>query len=199
VPALLEEGDQEVLSHGDVLSQLFLSHILVTDSDGEASHLLQLELDGSSGFVHLVLDGLVVSEDLREHADSVEGWPKNDGDLLDESVSGEKHRVLLGPVLDQLLVLVELLQGVEVSNIDVQASLFGFLLMLSVGDKADLKVLPGNVGESDSAGESLVLFGVVILESNLELDGLSEANLLVGSLGVFVGLHPLDSFGDVSL
>lgn len=48
VPSLLEEGGEEVNTHKDVLSELLLSHLLVSNSDGHAGDLLELELDGGT-------------------------------------------------------------------------------------------------------------------------------------------------------
>lgn len=45
VPSLLEERGEEVAAHQDVLSELVLGHLLVTDGDGHAGDLLELELD----------------------------------------------------------------------------------------------------------------------------------------------------------
>lgn len=53
VPSLLEEGDQEVDSHEDVLSDFFFSHGFVSDGDVHAGGFLELELNGGSGIVDL--------------------------------------------------------------------------------------------------------------------------------------------------
>ena len=71
VPALLEKGGEEVDSHKNVLSELFLRHLLVADSNGHAGDLLELELDGSSSIIDLGSEVFVVSDDLGEHANSV--------------------------------------------------------------------------------------------------------------------------------
>lgn len=51
--------------------------------------------------------------------------------------------------------------------------------MLGIGDEADLQLWSWDVWESDGTGESLILLWVVILESNLEFDGLNEFSLLL--------------------
>lgn len=193
VPALLEEGSQEVESHEDVLSELFLSHGLVTDGDVHAGGLLELELNGSSGVIDLSLEVIGVSDDLGEHTDSVEDGSENGGDLLDEGVSGEENGVLLGPGLDELLVLVEGLEEVEVNGVDLDVSLLDDLEVLSVSDKADLELGSGNVGESDGTSETLILLGVVVLEADLELDGLHELSLLL------IGEDLVDGLSDLGL
>ena len=124
--------------------------------------------------------------DLGEHVDSVKNWTDDDGNLLEDGVRGKKEGVLLGPVLDELLFFVELLEVFKVNNIDVDLVLEDLVLVLFVGDDADLKVGAGVVGKSDSSDETLVLLGIVVLEANLEFDGLGELALL----------HLLSKFGD---
>ena len=52
--------------------------------------------------------------------------------------------------------------------------LLGLFLVLGISDKADLERGSGDVGKSDGTDESLILLGIVILESNLELNSFSE-------------------------
>ena len=51
--------------------------------------------------------------------------------------------------------------------------------MLGVTDQADLELTSGDVRKSDGASETLVLLGIVVLETNLEFNGLSELSLLL--------------------
>lgn len=53
VPSLLEEGNQEVDSHKNVLSDFILSHLFVTDGDVHAGNLLKLELNAGSSIIDL--------------------------------------------------------------------------------------------------------------------------------------------------
>jgi hypothetical protein len=180
VPSLLEERGQEVDSHEDVLSEFLLGHLLVADGDGHAGDLLELELDGGTAVVDLGAEVLTVGDDLGEHADSVQDGSEDGGDLLDEGVGGEEQRVLLGPLLDELLVLVEGLEAVELHHVDLDALGLHDVAMLGVSDQADLQAGAGDVGETDGPSETLVLLGVVVLEADLELDSLGElASLLV--------------------
>ena len=119
VPSFLEEGYQEVDTHKDVLSEFFLTHGFVTDGNVHASGLLKLELNAGSCVVDLGSQVFVVGDDLWEHTDSVEDWSKYSWDFLHKGVSGEEDGVLLGPLLDWFLFLVELLEGIEINNIDV--------------------------------------------------------------------------------
>ena len=100
MPSLLEEGDQKVKGHVDVLSELFVGKVLSSHGDGKAGNLLQLELNGRLDAIDLNHEGLVVRHNGGEHLNSVKDWSKDDWDLLDEDISGEEHGVLLGPLLD---------------------------------------------------------------------------------------------------
>jgi len=65
--------------------------------------------------------------------------------------------------------------------VDTDAS--GLLAVLRITEDAKLQLGAGNGGELDSAVETLVLLGIIVLETNLELDGLGElAALLLGLL-----------------
>jgi len=174
VPSLFEEGSQEVKRHHDVLLKLLIVHLDVTDSLGHAGDLLKLELNGGTGVHDLLGEGLLVGDDGRESLDSGKDGSDNDGDLLQDGVGSEEKRVLLGPLLDKLLVLVELLELIKGGDIDIEVVLLGLFLVLSISDKADLEGGSGNVRESDGTDESLILLGVVVLKANLELNSLSE-------------------------
>lgn len=61
--------------------------------------------------------------------------------------------------------------------------------MLLISQNAYRECLLGDVGELDLTTETLVLLGIVVLETNLELNGLSELSLslLVGGKDVSNG------------
>lgn len=193
VPSLLKEGSQEVETHKDVLSEFLFVHGLVTDGDVHAGGLLKLELNAGSGIINLGLEVVGVGDDLWEHTDSVENGSEHGWDLLDEGVSGEEDGVLLGPCLDEFLVLVEGLEEIEIDGIDFDVSLLNDLKMLSISDKADLELWSWDVWESDGTGESLVLGWVVVLKTYLEFNSLDELSLLL------VSEDGVDGFSDLSL
>ena len=193
VPSLLEEGDKEIHAHHDVLSELVVSHVLSAGAASHAGHLSQLELNGSAEVLDGQDKGLVVGDSHRELLDSVKNGSADDGHLLDDGVGGDEDIVLLGPLLDDLLVLVVLLELIEGGDIDVETVLLGFGLVLLIGDHADLEVGTGNVRESNGSDETLILLWVVVLESELDLNGLSE----LSNLGLFP--HVLDPLEDHSV
>jgi hypothetical protein len=174
VPVLLQEGGKEVECHDNVLSELLIGHALVTGGNVEAGDLLELPLDGTSHIIDLLLEGLVVSTWLREHTNSVKNWTKDDWDLLDKSISGKEEGVFLGPLLDKLLVLVELLQLVHVDDIDTKVGSGNLVGVLLIGDQANLQVWSWDIWESNGSDETLILLRIIILEGNLELNSLGE-------------------------
>ena len=113
-----------------------------------------------------------------EHTDSVKNGSEDGWNLLDEGVSGEKHGVLLGPLLDEFFVLVEGLKCVEVHNIDVNVLFLNDLQMLGVSDQADLHFGSWDVRESDGTGESLIFLWIVVLKSDLEFNSFLELSFL---------------------
>ncbi|GMT29538.1 hypothetical protein PFISCL1PPCAC_20835, partial [Pristionchus fissidentatus] len=177
LPVLLEQRDEEVDSKGDVGDELLLAHLDVSDGDGEAENLLHLELDGGLDLVNLGSERFGVRDDGRELSGLVETRTEDTGDLLDERLGSEERIVTLGELLDELLVLVELLQVISVHAGD--AGGVGLIAMLLVSKNTDLHVRLGDVLQSDGSGETLVLLGVVVLQTDLELDGLTELALLL--------------------
>lgn len=182
VPSLLEQGSQEVESHHDVGLEVVVRHLDVADGAGHAGDLLELELDGSLDVIELVLEGSVVVNDKRESLDLGEDWSDNSWHLLEDGVRGEKGLVLLGPFLDELLVLVELFEGVKIGELDIDVVLLNLLLVELIGDKAELHLGSWDGWESDGTDETLVLLHIVVLEGELELDGLGELSVLGVSL-----------------
>jgi len=158
---------------------LLIVHAFVTDGNIHACDLLELPLDGSSNIIDLLGDWLGMGDWLWESSDSVKNWSKNDWDLLNERISGEEKSVLLGPLLDKLLVLVELLEGIKGGDINTfKTGSGGFILMLLIGNEADLQGWSWDVWKLDSSNESLVSHWIVVFEANLELDSLLELSSL---------------------
>jgi hypothetical protein len=116
--------------------------------------------------------------------------------LLDQGVGSDEGIVLACELLNQLLVLVELLQIVRRHGIDT-----GVLGTIDIMLVTENTIQPsvhcpsraGDDGETDGSGETLVTLGIIVLEADLEFDGLEEVTLL-GLKGVLkqlldVGTH----------
>jgi len=177
LPVLLEKGDQEVDGHHDVGEELILGHTDVTDGDTQAENLLQLELDGGTDLISLLADVIDVGDGGGELSGLVETGSEKTGNLLDQSLGGEESIVLLGELLDLLLVLVELLQ--VINGLVLHGDLLGLVAVKGITENADGHLGAGDVGETDGTRETLVTLGIVVLESNLELNSLNEVTLLL--------------------
>jgi len=177
VPVLLEEGDQEIDGHHAVLTELITGHANIADGDTHAQDLLELELDVGFHVVALLLDVVVVGDQGGELTGLVQAGAQQTRNLRDEDLGGQEGVVLEGKLLDELLVLVELLE--ILNGLEVHAQLGGLVAMDGVTEDADLHARAGNVGHLDGTGETLVTLGVVILETDLEIDGLQEFALLL--------------------
>merc|ERR1719500_1531584 len=99
------------------------------------------------------------------------------GDLLDQGVRSEERIVLLSKLLHFLLVLVELLQ--VVSRHAVHAQGLGLVAVLLVSQQAHLVLLARNMLQLHSSGETLVLLGVVVLQTDLEINSFQKLPLLL--------------------
>lgn len=102
----------------------------------QAKDFLQLEFHGGLDLVDLVLDKLVLTNGDGELIDLVEGVSEESGDLLHQDFRGHQLVVLLGPLLDWLPLLVELLQPVDVDV--VNSGVLGLFAVNGVSDDADL-------------------------------------------------------------
>lgn len=186
LPVLLEQRDQKVDAHHDVGQELVLAHLHVAHSDTQAEDLFELELDGGTEFLDFLVDVVRVGDGGGELAGLGETGTEKTGDLLDESLGSEESIVLFGHLFDELLVLVHLLQVIH--RQEVEAEFLGFIAVLGVAEDADGELGAGDGGEADGARETLVTLGVVVLETDLELDGLGElAGLFGGALEELAG------------
>jgi len=190
LPVLLEQRDQEVDGHHDVGKELILSHLNVTNSDTQAENLLKLELDGGTDLVGLLTDVIGVGDGGGELTGLVKTGSEKTGNLLDQNLGGEESIVLLGELLDLLLVLVELLQ--VINRLELHTDLLGLIAVKGITENANRHLGAGDVGETNGARETLVTLGIVVLKTNLELDGLDEVTLLLLGLE----LDGLDALAD---
>jgi hypothetical protein len=187
LPSLLEEGDEEVERHVDVLSDLLVFEVGGGNGGGQADNLLELELDGGLEFLDLGLDGLTFGDGDGELSDLVEDGTAESGDLLHEGFRADQSVERLSPLLDKLGFLVELLKTFSVDEGDTSSS--SFFAVFHGADNSDLLVRVGHVGELDRAGETFILVGIVVSQTNLQLNSLVEVTLLT------FFLHQLDGGG----
>jgi len=177
LPALLQQGDEVVDGQHDVSDELILRHLDVANCDTHAQHLLQLKLDSGLDLGDLGVEVFSVGDGGWELSGFRETWTQETRDLLDQSVGGDERIVLAGQLLDELLVLVQLLQVVGAHGID--AVVLGTIDIVLVTEDADGHVRARDARELDGAAETLVTLRVIVLEADLELDGLEEVALLL--------------------
>jgi len=148
----------------------------VANAASEAQHLLELELDCGLEFGGLFGEVVTESDGRREFVGTVHERADDTGDGLDDRL-GREERVETGAhLLDELLVLVEFLEVFHVHARD--SLLLCLVLMLKVADDANLHGWAADVWQAESSGETLVLLGIVVLEVELQVDGLKELALL---------------------
>ena len=166
LPMFLEERNQKVHSQSDVLNELILSHLDVTNGHTQAKNLLHLELDGGLQIVHLRVQIVHMSYHGRElsglnikdidtflllinlcsqAAHLVEARTQQSGDLLDEGVRAEEGIVALGQPLHLLLVLVELLQVISRHGRDIP--LLGLVDVSLVSQETNFELPPGDMSQ----------------------------------------------------
>lgn len=178
LPLLLEKRDEEVDGQHGVLHDLVLLHVDVANGNGETENLLELELDGRLDVGDLAGKVVRVRDGGRELSCLGETGAEETRDLLDEGLGGKEGVVLLSELLDELLVLVELLQVLNSHEGELLVELLGTVNVHGVGENAELHTGTGDMGELDGTGETLVTLGVVVLEADLELNGLGKIALL---------------------
>jgi hypothetical protein len=186
LPVLLQQRDKEVNSELHVKAYLDVGHGDVGNGKGHAHNLLHLELDGGLDNIDLILDVVVIVKKGRELTSLGKPGSEDTGDLLDKRAGGKEGIVLLGELLDELLVLVELLEVLDVHG--VNAKLLGSLAMSLVTEDADVGDGLGGDGQLEGTGETFVALGIIVLQGDLQLDGLGEFTLLA--------LHVLAVHGD---
>jgi hypothetical protein len=105
-----------------------------------------------------------------------ETWTEETWNLLDQSVGSDEGIVLAGKLLDELLVLVKLLQ--VIGGHGVNTAVLSTIDIVLITENADAHVWARNLWEADGSGETLVTLRIIVLEADLELNGLEEVALL---------------------
>ena len=194
--AVWDTRDRRRTQH-DVREDLIVGHLDVANGDTQAENLLELELDRRADLGDLVLEVLGVRDGRGELAGLGETGAEQTRNLLDEGLGGKESIVLFGELLHKLLVLVKPARGyaskpearrgkrgydalLQVINGHVlKVDRLGAVDVGGICENADGHARAGDMGELDGARETLVALGVVVLETNLELDGLDKVALLL--------------------
>jgi hypothetical protein len=188
LPVLFQQRDEEVDAQHGVGQDLIFSHLDMADSDTQAKNLLELELDRRTDFSDLV--GHVLS--VVQRGGELSGFGKTGSeetrDLLDKGFGSQERIVLLGQLLYQLSVPVQLLE--IVSGHVFLADRLSTINVGGISEDADRHPWPGHVGEFDGSRETLIPLGIVVLQTDLQLDRLDKVAPL---LAIGICEHLLDA------
>jgi len=177
LPVFLEERNQEIDRKLQILENLGFGHTTVSHRCVQAKHFLQLELDGSLHLVDLSGKILLLLHDTREFTRLVEAGAKQTRDLLDQALRSDEVLVLLGELLDELLVFIKVLETIGILEVNTQRRCL--LTVEGIPENANAHLWTRNMGQLDAASETLVFLGIVVLQTDLKLDGLNKPTLLL--------------------
>ena len=177
LPALLQQRHEIVDSQHDITDQLILRHAHIANRHTQTQYLLQLELDRALDLRRLRPKILSMRYWRWEFTRLRQTRSKKTRNLLDEGIRRDESIVLARKLLDQFLVLVEFLQ--VISGHGINTEVFRAIEIVLVAEDAEGHIGSGNGGEFDGAAETLVTLGIVVLEADLEFDGLEEVALLL--------------------
>merc|ERR1719410_2674695 len=155
--------------------------LLPNVSHAQTQDLFHLELDGTLQVGDLIVNVVSVRQEGRKLSSLVQPGAQQSGNLLDQRLGSQKGVILLSQLLHKLLLLVQFLQVVG-THVRQTFSL-GLVTMLLISEDANGKLGSGHMAQLDGAGETLVLLGIVVLQTNLQVDSLDKFALL-GVLGV---------------
>merc|ERR1711944_59217 len=176
LPVLLEKRNQEADRQVQVLDELIFRHINITDSNIEAKDLLHLELDGGLDIIDFTKHIILMGQHGWEFTGLVQTWTQKTWDLFDQGFRSKESIVLLGKLLDQFLVLVELLEVISRHVWDTFR--FGFVIVSSITNNANLLLWSWDVWQFDGTRETLVFLWIVVLQGDLKFDGFQKFSLL---------------------
>jgi hypothetical protein len=177
LPVLPQQRDEEIDRHDNIRHDLLFGQTDMSDGNANAEHLLQLELDGRAHVGHLVLHVLVLLDERWEFARFVQTWAEDARNLAENRLAGKERIILLGELLDELLVLVELLEGLNV--FEINADLLGLVAMDLIAEHTEVHARLAFLRQLDGAAETLVLLRIVVLQADLELDCFDEVAFLL--------------------
>jgi hypothetical protein len=151
---------------------MVLSHANVPDRNAQTKHLLELELYSALHISNLLGEILTVGHGGGELSGLGQTGAEETWNLLDQLLGCDEGVIFAGELLDQLFVLVELLEVVDGHGFE--RMMLGAVDVMLVAENADGHVRPWDLRELHGSGETLITLGIVVLETDLELDGLEK-------------------------
>ena len=159
-------------------NNLLLIHLNISNGNIEAHDFLHLKLYSRLNLVNFLLHVLTTGKKGRKLTSLRETRTKETGNLLDHIIRGEEKVIFLCKLLHEFLVLVQLLEVVDIHVIDANAiSLF---TMGSIAKHTTLDFGARDGRETECSRETLVALWIVVLESDLDLNGFSKIALFKG-------------------
>jgi len=192
LPLLLEKRSEEIAGKLGVYNNFLLGHGYVSNSNVEAHNLLHLELDSRLDLVDLFLHVLSTGKKGWELTSLGETGSEKTRDLLDHVVGSKEEIVSLGKLLNKLLVLVKLLQVFHAHVVNTNT--IGLFTMGGVSKHAALETRARDGWKTEGSGETLVTLRIVVLQRDLNFEGLGEFTDL--SLEFFTSLGDGLSLGE---
>merc|ERR1711930_26396 len=151
LPLFLQQRNQEIDGHVDVLDQLIVVHVDITDGNGQAQNFFHLEFDGLFHFFDFGNHIVSLGQNGWKLTGLVQTWSQQSRNLSDQSIGSQESVVFFGELFNQFLVLVEFFQVFD-------------------GHVWDVEFGSSGVWELDGTGESLVLLWIVVFEHDLKLN-----------------------------
>jgi len=176
LPSLLQQGNEEVYGQLNVHQQVINRQSNVSNGNSKAEHLLQLKLNSAFKFVDLGFNIVGVGKEDGELADLVESRSQKTRNLPVDGFRSKESIVFLGQLVNKFLVPVDLLQ--IINSKEVEVLLLGIIAVLLVSKNTNSESGLGGMGKSYRTTETLVLLGIIILNSHLELKCRSNSQKL---------------------
>lgn len=180
LPALRQNGGQEVEGLDDVSSDLLRGLGLLSDGSVDPSDTLDLESGSVVELLDLLLNAAAFWDDDWKSLNRGKWLTDGLGQVLVQSRRDEDHVVASGPLLDELQVVVELLEEIHVNKLDVVLNALVSVGVVNDADKFELSL--DLVWKIDIGCQLLLLLSIVVSQRDLELNSLRELSWLALSL-----------------
>lgn len=182
MPVLFEERNQKVDREHHVGNKFIFGHIDGANSNTETRGFFILELDGGFGFGNFLGKVVQVRDGGGKFTSLVQTRTEELGNLLDHRVRSEKSIKRLCELFDFFLVLVHLFQVIHGAERNVGS--FGLVTMESITKNANGHFGTRHIGQFDVTTETLVTSRVVVLKTELKLNGFGKVALVFRVLRV---------------
>jgi len=179
LPVFLEEGNEKVDGKDDVGLKFFGLHEDIANRAGHIDGLLQLEFDGHFGFVDLAGEVVVVGDGGGELSGSLQRGAHQTRQLDDDSIGGEEHIVRLVQFLGFLCIWLSFVVLHVVDADEGNRLLLRLIAVNLIADDAHPQLSLAEMWQHNRSCKTLVLRGIISLQSHLQFDALRKLSLLL--------------------